>query len=191
MAAGHSVVGMQDTLDVLDIRGHRDCVISGMLFDVKSAASFSFSNFTRKGVRQNDNYGYVSQLSSYLYASRDDPLVTYKDKAGFLFVDKQFGTIESVILDLTKELDDKEEEVNGKKKLVKQSEPPEREYEATHGKIGSKENLALPNSPCGYCDHKIECWGNLEIYRRRSDDYKIYFTEVNKELNEEYWEKLT
>ena len=175
-ASGHSVEGLQDPLDVLDIRGHRDCVIDGMLFDVKSAATFSFQNFTRKGVRNNDSYGYVSQLSSYLYGSRNDPLVTYKDRAGFIFFDKQFGNIAVRILDLNKELEEKEEEVLRKKQIVKQPEPPAREYEAEYKSTGSKENPQLPNNPCGYCQHKMECWGNLHVYEHREKGNRLYFT---------------
>ena len=190
-ASGHTVEGLQDTLDVLDIRGHRDCVIDGMLFDVKSAATFSFQNFTGKGVRNNDSYGYVSQLSSYLYGSRNDPLVTYKDRAGFIFFDKQFGNIAVRILDLSTELEKKEEEVLRKKQIVANSEPPEREYEPEYKSVGSKENPQLPNNPCGYCQHKMECWGDLHVYEHRQKGNRLYFTEINKELREEIWKKVS
>lgn len=190
-AAGHRVEGLQDAVDVCGIRGHRDCIIDGMLFDVKSAATFSFQNFTKKGVRNSDSYGYVSQLSSYLYASRNDPLLEHKEHAGFLFFDKQFGDISVRILDLSSELSNKEEEVERKKKLVEHPEPPEREYEPVYLATGSKQNPQLPTNPCGYCQHKMECWGDLHVYEHREKGNRLYFTEVNKELREETWQKLT
>jgi len=189
MAAGHNVGGLQTTLDVCGVRGHRDCVIDGMLFDVKSCATFSFRNFTKGGVRNNDSYGYVSQLSSYLYASRNDPLVTNHTHGGFIFLDKQFGDVAVRILDMSEEVDNKEAEVERKKEIVKQSEPPEREYEPIFGKVGSSKNPVLPNNPCGYCDHKYECWDELHVYQRKSDGHRLYFTEVHKELGDT-WEKV-
>lgn len=192
MAAGHSVSGMQDELVVEGIKGHRDCVIDGMLFDVKSCASNSFRNFTRKSIRDNDSYGYVSQISSYLYASRDDRTVTYKDKAGFLFFDKQFGDIKVRILDVSKELEEKKEEVIRKKTVVKRNQPPKKKYEADFGKVGTSKNPVIPNNPCGYCEYKMECWDHkLHVYERMDDGYRLYFTEVNQVPNPEYWRKVT
>ena len=78
MAAGHSVTGLQTQVDILGVGGHRDCIIDGMLFDVKSASTNSMSKFRGNGLRSDDPFGYLSQLSSYLYASQSDPDLTYK-----------------------------------------------------------------------------------------------------------------
>jgi len=110
-AAGHTVEGLQDTVDVFGIRGSRDCVIDGMLFDVKSASSRAFEKFKHHRLRDDDPFGYISQLSSYLYGSQDDPLATEKTKAGFLAFDKQFGHIAVDIYDLSEDLENKKTEV--------------------------------------------------------------------------------
>jgi len=120
-AAGHDVRGLQTKLDVHGIRGHRDCVIDGMLFDVKSTSTRGFDKFSGNGLRVDDPFGYISQLSSYLYGSKDDPLVTYKRHAGFIAVEKQFGNISVDIYDLTEELNDKESEIAAVRKATNRS----------------------------------------------------------------------
>lgn len=162
-AAGHNVTGLQTRVDVFGIRGSRDCVIDGVLIDVKSASSRAFEKFKHNGLRQvgNDSFGYLSQLSSYLHGSLDDPLVTNKTHAGFLAFDKQFGHIALDIYDLTEELEAKESEVARKKQVVKSKEVPERPYEPVpHGKSG---NMKLP-MVCSYCDYKSICWPDLRTF---------------------------
>jgi hypothetical protein len=176
-AAGHDVAGLQDTVDVCGIRGSRDCVIDGMLFDVKSAASQSFTKFDKGTLRDNDLFGYISQLSTYLYGSQSDPLVKYKDKAGFLAFDKQHGHIAVDIYDLSEELEKKEQEVLRKQHIVNEMEPPERpkwenwvynrkekkyellekEEDWTDGAYGNRKL----SPTCSYCKWKHECWDNL------------------------------
>ena len=69
-AAGHDVSGEQDELMVEGIKGHRDCVIDGMLVDVKSASSQSFGKFRYNQLKSDDPFGYIKQLTAYLYASK-------------------------------------------------------------------------------------------------------------------------
>lgn len=90
-AAGHDVKGEQDELNVDGILGHRDCVIDGCIVDVKSAASRSFLKFKDGSIKEDDPFGYLDQLDAYLVGSVDDPLVTTKDRAYLLAVDKQLG----------------------------------------------------------------------------------------------------
>jgi len=160
-AAGHDVTGLQDTVDVGGIRGSRDCVIDGMLFDVKSASSNSFRKFAEGRLREDDPFGYISQLSTYLKGSQSDPLVTYKTKAGFLAIDKQFGHIAVDIYDLTEELDTKDKEVERKKEVVTWNEPPDRPYE--HVPDGKSGNMKLPTF-CSYCEWRNTCWPGLRTF---------------------------
>ena len=90
-ASGHTVDGMQDRVNVHGIRGHRDAVIDGMTIDVKSCSPFAFKKFRDGELRDNDPFGYISQLSSYVYAAKDDPLVTDKTRGAFLAIDKVNG----------------------------------------------------------------------------------------------------
>lgn len=160
-ASGHHLCGLQDKVDVHGIKGSRDCVIDGMLFDIKSASSSSFKKFARGQLRYSDPFGYISQISSYLYGSQSDPLVTYKTKAGFLVMDKQYGDITVDVYDLTEELEKKQEEVEGKKAIAKSDTPPPRPYKPKEdGKSG---NMALPFE-CGWCEWKKACWPTLRTF---------------------------
>lgn len=88
-AAGHEVTGEQDELVFEGITGHRDCVIDGVTVDVKSTSTPGFLK-VKKG-EFDDGFGYLDQLSCYILAGHDDPLVKVKDKGRLLFIDKQMG----------------------------------------------------------------------------------------------------
>ena len=92
-AAGHSVVGEQDELELDGVKGHRDAVVDGCVLDVKSSSTYGFKKFEDGsiGLPGNDAFGYLDQLDGYLCASLSDPLVTVKDRAYLLVIDKQLG----------------------------------------------------------------------------------------------------
>lgn len=90
-AAGHEVVGEQDEVQLDGVVGHRDCIIDGCLVDVKSAATLSFQKFKDGSIKDNDPFGYLSQLDGYLAASANDPALRVKDKGYLLAIDKQLG----------------------------------------------------------------------------------------------------
>lgn len=90
-AAGHTVEGEQDELNVDGITGHRDCVIDGCIVDVKSSSSRGFAKFKDGSIAQDDSFGYLDQLDAYLVGSLEDPLVTTKDKGYLLAIDKTLG----------------------------------------------------------------------------------------------------
>lgn len=180
MAAGHEVTGLQDQLDVDGIRGSRDCVIDGMLFDVKSASTNAFSKFKDNSLLRdgNDPFGYLSQLSSYLYGSRHDDLVTYKRHAGFLVMDKQFGHISLDIYDLTEQVANKPKEVKHKKAMVKKNTPPERAFEDVE--MGRSGNRKLGIN-CSYCEFNKVCWPDVRTFIYSNGP--VYLTKVEKVPN--------
>lgn len=154
-AAGHTVEGLQTEVYIGSIKGSRDCIIDGMLVDVKSASSESFKKFKSNGLRENDPFGYLSQLSSYLFASRNDPLLRYNKEAAFLVMDKQFGHIHLDIYDLSDYLDKKEFEVQEAIRICKDTNPPDRLYGPVP--MGKSGNMKL-DTACSYCDYKRICW---------------------------------
>ena len=93
VAAGHKVEGAQDALTIDGLKGHRDCVIDGVTVDIKSASAYNFDKFKFSTLRTDDTYGYISQLSSYVYAAKDDPLVTDKVNGAFLVINKSTGEL--------------------------------------------------------------------------------------------------
>ena len=117
--SGHDLGGQQDRMFINGLAGHRDAVIDGMTVDVKSASPYSFKKFAEGGLKDNDPFGYISQLSSYVYAAKDDPLVTDKTRGAFLVVDKVNGSICLDIHDFSEELENKEKEVDSVKNMVK------------------------------------------------------------------------
>lgn len=157
--AGHTVEGEQDTLEIAGVKGHRDAVIDGVLVDVKSASSYSFQRFSQGLDRANDKFGYISQLQLYLHGSRDDPIVTDKDRAAFLVIDKTLGKI---CLDIHKKQDiNWEQVVERKKALVASSTVPGRGY--TDVADGASGNRKLDTS-CSYCPFKHMCWPGLRTF---------------------------
>lgn len=178
-AAGHTVVGLQDQLVADGIVGHRDCIIDGMLIDVKSAASNSFNKFKQNKLRDDDPFGYISQLSSYLHASQHDPLLTEKNKAGFLAFDKQFGHITVDIYDLTEDVKNKSKEIQEKKDLVKKSKPPSVPYEDAPQYKNNPEGNRKLVAPCSYCEFKKACWPNARKFLYSNGP--VFLTKVVKE----------
>jgi hypothetical protein len=174
-AAGHTVEGRQDELDISGVKGHRDCVIDGHLVDCKSASSRSFDKFASHGLKEGtDPFGYLDQLNSYLFASQDDPLVTDKDTASFLVMDKTLGHI---CLDTYPRNDiDYNQLVAEKRGVLALTEPPkELCYEPIpDGKSG---NMKLPVS-CSYCPFKWECHPTLRKFLYSSGP--VYLTDVKK-----------
>lgn len=178
MAAGHKVEAMQEGCEILGVKGHMDCIIDGMVFDVKSASSFAFNKFKNNELKEEgkDSFGYISQLSSYLYSKRDDTRVTYKNKGAFLAFDKQLGHIAVDVYDLTDQLIGKNKEVQHKINIVASDEMPPRGFDAVpEGKSG---NMKLGTN-CSYCDHKFNCWPNLRGFAYSNGP--VYLTEVVKE----------
>ena len=160
-AAGHEVKGEQDRLDVHGIKGHRDCVIDGITVDVKSASPFAFKKFKDGNLREDDPFGYISQLSSYVYAGQDDPLVTNKTHGAFLVIDKVNGHICLDTYDFTEELKTKEEEMLAAKELVKGPIPEDRIPPVPQSKTSPNTKLDVS---CSYCEFNKVCWPEARVF---------------------------
>lgn len=150
--AGHEVTGRQTQLSIEGIKGHRDAVISGTLVDVKSASSFSFKKFATGGLKEDDPFGYLPQIQSYLFASQEDPLVTDKSRAAFLVVDKTLGHL---TLDVHEKDEKNYPEIYGKKKEVITGSIPDRAFESVPFQQGGNEKLGVN---CSYCAFSKTCW---------------------------------
>jgi len=204
IASGHRLEGLQERVEIDGIVGHRDCIIDGMQFDAKSASTFAFNKFKnnqlkgfyntvnkggkREGVwvppEKADAFGYISQNSSYLFASLDDPRIKHKSKVGFLALDKQFAHVAVDIYDVSDQLEKKREEIQHKKDMVKWDDPPDRVGWGT--KFASKKagepdpngNIAL-DAPCSYCEYKEVCHPGLRTFL--SSTGPLYLSRVVKE----------
>jgi hypothetical protein len=157
-ASGHEVVGRQDELEILGVKGHPDAIIDGRLVDVKSASSYSFQKFKNHDLRGNDPFGYLDQLGAYLYASRDNPALVDKNKASFLVIDKTLGhlTLDTYRFDLS----EYPQKVQQKIDAVAGSKPPREYDDEPDGKSGNRKL----GTTCGYCAFKSRCWPELRTF---------------------------
>ena len=173
VAAGHTVEGRQDTLEVLGIKGHRDAVIDGVTVDVKSASPFSFKKFTYGLNDMEDGFGYLTQLSSYTYAAKDDPLVKDKDGGAFLVINKVTGEL---CLDYHNFKDDgRLGEVEGlyaaRIESSGKATPPTKGFSPQ--KAGEGGNLKLGFN-CSYCEFKKTCFPNLRTFKYKGQNGPRY-----------------
>lgn len=173
--AGHEVVGQQDEMSILGVKGHRDAVIDGMTIDVKSASDYAFKKFKEHTLRDDDAFGYISQLSSYVYAAKDDPLVTDKTHGAFLVMNKVTGEVCLDVYDFTEELKHKLTEVIEAINLVENNVVPEVLDGEDFGKSG---NVRLCMH-CRYCEHKFQCHPTTRTFK--SSRGPVYLSKVVKE----------
>lgn len=160
-AAGHKVEGMQDNVEVFGIKGHRDAVIDGVTIDVKSASKYGFEKFKNHKLREDDPFGYISQLSSYVYAGKDDPLVTDKTRGAFLVVQKDRFKLCLDVYDFTEELANKEKEVERIKAMVSGPIPKERIPPVPQSKTSGNTQLS---TACSYCEFRKVCWPEARTF---------------------------
>ena len=161
MAAGHRVTGMQTRMDVHGIKGSRDAVIDGVTVDVKSASSYSFKKFKDGNLRNDDPFGYISQLSSYVYAGKEDALVEEKTKGAFLVVDKALGHICLDIHNFEYDMVGKEQEMLNAKAMVTGPIPEERIPPVPQSKTSPNTKLS---TTCSYCEFKKSCYPEVRTF---------------------------
>jgi len=181
--SGHTVEGMQDEQNLYGVKGHRDVVIDGHLTDAKSASTFSYQKFKDGKLKDDDPFGYIDQLDSYLEAAKDDPIVTDKDKASFLVMDKTLGHI---LLDThQKQNKDYEKFINDKREMIKGDipdlcyEPKKDGYKNYKTKEFVENGNEYLGTGCSYCDFKKTCYPDMRIFLTSKGPK--YFSKIVKE----------
>lgn len=174
--AGHKVEGRQDEVEMEGVLGHRDAVIDGTVVDVKSASTYSFKKFEKGLSKDDDSFGYLDQIGSYLETGQSDPIVTDKERAAFLVVDKTLGKL---CLDVHKRSNFPFDKLyRYKKDMVAREEPPARGFDdLPEGKSGNRK-LGIN---CSYCDFQKKCWPGLRTFLYASKP--VHLTVVKKEPN--------
>ena len=144
--AGHTVTDEQKEVILNDVKGHIDCKIDGEVVDIKTASSFAFKKFKNGTLREDDPFGYLSQLAGYETAEGTS-------NGGFLVINKESGEL---TLYRPEDLDNPNVKVliNKIKDIFKFDELPERCYNLAPS--GTKGNMKLPRG-CVYCHFKTEC----------------------------------
>lgn len=148
-AAGHTVEEAQDTVEVEGVLGHQDCVIDGVLTDIKSASAYGFKKFKENRLSDDDPFGYIAQISAY--ATKNN-----RKEAAFLAIDKNSGELAlTPVHEL--EMIDAPARVRHLQGMVKSSVAPERCYsDAKDGESGNRK-LAIG---CVFCPYKKKCWAD-------------------------------
>lgn len=177
-AAGHTVEEAQDTVEVEGVVGHQDCVIDGVLTDIKSASSFAFKKFKEARLTDDDPFGYIAQISAY--ATKNN-----RKEAAFFAIDK--NSSELCILPVhDMEMIDAPSRVRHLKEVVKQDTPPARCYGDLEDGKGGNRKLAIG---CVFCPYKKKCWadanGGHGLRAFKYSNGVRYLTQVGKEPNVE------
>lgn len=174
-ASGHEVLGEQDAVSVDGIVGHRDCVIDGVIVDVKSTATHMFDRFRSGQGLAEDPFiaGYLAQLDGYVVGSLNDELVRDKSRAYILAVDKQLGHM------VTYEHQTRPEKIRARvaecKAIVARDRPPECTCKTVAD--GESGNIRL-DTKASYSPYKFECFPNLRTFLYSSGPR--YLTKVVK-----------
>jgi len=158
--AGHDVQYEQMEVDLFGVPGHIDAIVDGMLLDVKSASSASFTKFANHLTDSSDSFGYLTQLNSYANALIDFEGLKNKRQAAFLAVDKTLGKL---VLDIhpIRVLDYKSKVETIRAELSKKFPPPRGFEDEAFGKSGNR-GLGVV---CSYCDFKRLCWPGLRTFK--------------------------
>jgi hypothetical protein len=181
--AGHDIQLRQHEVTKAGIKGHIDCIIDGMLVDVKSASSYSFRKFQNGLTEEEDTFGYLVQLASYLEEVAKLPEVTYKNEAAFLVFDKSAGNIhlDRHVFNQTNLTEFFEE----RKEILKSDKIPDRFYQIKPDGYKNKDKEFVPNGneylgkECEWCPLKFKCYDNIRVFK--TWDGLRYYTKIVKE----------
>tara|TARA_R100001082_G_scaffold101785_1_gene71490 strand:- start:3540 stop:4379 length:840 start_codon:yes stop_codon:yes gene_type:complete len=166
--AGHLVTSEQKEVTINGVKGHLDCKIDGEVVDVKSASNYGFKKF-KNGFDNDDEFGYIGQLSGYVEAEG-------KDTGFFLAMNKATGEI--ALLEIENfDIINAKGRIESLRKTIsnKDTKPKPCAEPIAEGKSGNKQLARI----CRYCQFKFDCFPDLRMFKY-SDGIK-YLTTVEKE----------
>ena len=148
--AGHDVQFLQKEVSLDGVVGHIDCIIDGVLVDVKSCSTYSFMKFQTGGLRYDDPFGYIAQITGYREALSIE-------RCGFLAVDKTLGRL--CFYEVSDNDYDVRTRIKDVREAVAQTTEPVRCYQAEP--VSNKDktgNMVLPFQCAKYCRWRDHCW---------------------------------
>ena len=174
--AGHKVEHKQAEVVVEGIKGHIDAVIDGVLVDVKSASDYGFKKFKDGNLVNDDPFGYIAQISSYMEGME-------LEEGAFFAINKNSGDLCLLQMDELMTIN-ASERVRSIKKIVASKDIPDKCYDdKPEGASGNR----IIDKGCSFCDYKYRCWSDanngvgLRTFKY-SNGWK-HFTKVLKEPN--------
>jgi len=176
--SGNGISAEQKEVEIGGIKGHMDCKINNKVVDIKSASKFSFTKFKRGDLRDDDPFGYITQLAAYEQAEEGED-------SYFLVIDKETGELCTYT---PEELDkpNAAETIKDLKVTLKNEQPPDYCYPTVEE--GKKGNRKIHKN-CVYCAYKKECHKDsnngegLRVFKYARG--KVYFTNVRSIPNVE------
>jgi hypothetical protein len=177
-AAGHTVTGEQDELEVCGVLGHRDAVIDGCLVDVKSSSVLALEKLKSGSIEQDDSFGYLDQLDAYLSGSALDPLTTVKDRGYLLGIGKELGHL--ALHEHKHRPDHIEKRLRDYQRIVALPQPPA--CGCGTEPFQASGNVKL-DTRASYDEMRYVCHPHLRtfIYAERSKPKIVYLTKVVRE----------
>lgn len=169
--AGHEVVREQEEVSVDGVLGHIDCLIDGVVTDVKSANQHAFKKF-EKGDIYDDVFlkQYIDQLCGY------SNVLTPGESPAFFTIDKTVGGLHLTRVASGISADFKPEvRIAHLKEVLASETPPPRCYDdEDDGKSGNRKL----STGCQYCSFKFRCWEGLRGFAYSGGPR--WLTKVNK-----------
>jgi hypothetical protein len=148
--AGYSVTDEQKKVEVDGVRGKLDAKIEGIPVDIKSASNRAFDKFKNGTIYEQDDFGYLAQVSGYAEAEGTD-------EAALLAINKENGQL--CLLEVNHlEMVDVKPLIKDLKEKVKSEVKPPRCYDDE--KDGESGNRKL-GKQCTYCPYKFNCWSDV------------------------------
>ena len=173
--AGANITGGKNQVEMelgpVKVKGEDDIEIDHKIYDVKSCSPWAFDNKWSKGyqgLKDNDDFGYVGQLTGYAQA---------QDKAlgGWIVVNKSDGRIAVVDADVSQN----EKDMNlfmmkFKAEQIEKGTPLDRQYAPIVDKFRSKPTglQRLPKS-CEFCDYTKACYPKAEYKAHPKSEAKF------------------
>lgn len=158
-AAGLNITGGKNQVEMdiegVKVKGENDIEIDNKVFDTKSSSPWAFTNKWTdfEGLRNDDPFGYVSQLVGYSLAQGKEP-------GGWIVVNKATGEVkiievqmpESVVDETVSTMKTNVLKVSTKAPFEKCFEP---ETEKFRGKPTGSLRLSMT---CSFCPYLNKCW---------------------------------
>ena len=172
--SGHVVKDQQKEVKLEGVKGHIDAIIDDVLVDVKSASDYSFKKFKNGTLFEDDPFGYLGQISSYMEALN-------LDEGAFLAFNKNTGAITLLEIDELMTIN-ASSRIKHLKKVIKQKTAPDRCYgDEEYGTSGNR----VVNNNCNYCEYRVDCWKDANAGKglrtfKYASGYK-YFTKIVNE----------
>lgn len=158
--AGHTVDHEQLEVMVDGVPGHSDLSIDGVVTDLKSASPYQFFKFLSTSMlKNNDAFGYITQLSSYHEAMKSVEGID-KDKAAILVQNKSDSEKRLLIFDEMELPNIPARIAHVKQMLDSPIIPPICHTPVVDPKSGNSE-LA---KGCKWCRHKFGCFPTLRVF---------------------------